>query len=201
MVLGTHAQVDRVQNIAMLELVVTLFLGLLLKLEVVNAEEEHSGLFSGIIAMMTAFIFLYPAISMVLTSERMRSSVLSRLMRCLAPPLTTAARARGAEQSKPHSSGTVATEKSGAEHGATNTDQSAGARSPADLRVRPAQFHGTTEAGPSNEGAATPAASFPPAAACDSHAVTISILSPEDDADAMDMRAHTPEQVDEYGAQ
>ena len=55
----------------MLELVITLFLGLLLKVEVVSAEEEvHNNLLDAIIAVMTVFIFVYPVVAMILTSEK-----------------------------------------------------------------------------------------------------------------------------------
>jgi len=187
-------EVDRVQNIAMLELVVTLFLGLLLKLEVVNAGEEHSGLFSGIIALMTAFIFIYPVISMILTSERMRNSFLSRLTRCIAPSLTFAARARGGDN-KPQSGSTAATKESGAEHGAArDADMSAGARR--NNPARPAQLHSAAEAGPSSRGPATSTSSAP-AAAHDSHAINIEST----DEDDTGMIGHAAEQDDEHGAQ
>ena len=61
-------------NIAMLELYVTLFLGLLLKVEVVSEEESDSAVFTGLVVVLTAFIFVFPLVSIALASSGNHSS-------------------------------------------------------------------------------------------------------------------------------
>ena len=192
-----RAQVNQIQNIAMLELVVTLFLGLLLKLDVVDAEDEHSGLFDGIIALMTALIFLYPVITMILTSKRSQNSVLSRCTWCTAPSLTTTARGSGGE-SEPQHSGAAAADESEAEDGSAHSDASDAAQSLADVSIHLAPLTDTEEAGLSRGHATIPAScvlwtnpiatemepnASSPAAAYELH--EISILPPEDDTDLL----------------
>jgi hypothetical protein len=205
-----RAQVNQIQNIAMLELVVTLFLGLLLKLDVVDAEDEHSGLFDGIIALMTAFIFLYPVITMILTSKRSQNSVLSRCTWCTAPSLTTTARGSGGE-SEPQHSGAAAADESEAEDGSAHSDISDAAQSLADVSIHLAPLTDTEEAGLSRGHATIPAScvlwtnpiatemepnASSPAAACELH--EISILSHEDDTDLL---SQPEEHIDKHEAQ
>ena len=68
----------------MLELVATMFLGLLLKIDMVNAaEEERSRVFDLTVATVTGFIFAYPVVTFLLTSEKVHK-LLSSLMNKLA---------------------------------------------------------------------------------------------------------------------
>jgi len=66
-------EVNRVQNIAMLELLATMFLGLLLKVEMVNVVEERSKVFDMTVTAVTVFVFVYPIITLLLSSEKLHS--------------------------------------------------------------------------------------------------------------------------------
>jgi hypothetical protein len=69
--------VDWVSNVAMLELVVTLFLGLLLKVDMIDAEDAESELFTAIVVLLSTFVFFYPMISIIIASERTQKAVVS----------------------------------------------------------------------------------------------------------------------------
>ena len=68
---------DWVSNVAMLELVVTLFLGLLLKVDMIDAEDAESELFTAIVVLLSTFVFFYPMISIIIASERTQKAVVS----------------------------------------------------------------------------------------------------------------------------
>lgn len=68
------------QNTAMLELVATLFLGLLLKIDMVNdTEEERTRVFDLTVTLVTLFIFVYPVVTMLFTSEKAHNLLSSRI--------------------------------------------------------------------------------------------------------------------------
>ena len=63
----------------MLELVATMFLGLLLKFETVNdaVEQERSRVFDMLVAAVTMFVFMYPVVTLLLTSEKVHKMIAS----------------------------------------------------------------------------------------------------------------------------
>ena len=68
---------DWVSNVAMLELVVTLFVGLLLKMDMIDAEAAESELFTAMVVLLSTFIFFYPMISLLVGSDRAHNAVVS----------------------------------------------------------------------------------------------------------------------------
>jgi hypothetical protein len=70
--------VDAANNIALLELYLTLFLGLLFRVSAVSDDAGESSLFTVVVAAVVAFIFVYPAVGMVLFSRRSRTTVTPR---------------------------------------------------------------------------------------------------------------------------
>jgi hypothetical protein len=67
--------VDAANNIALLELYLTLFLGLLFRVSAVSDDAGESSLFTVVVAALAAFIFVYPAVGMMLFSRRSRTTV------------------------------------------------------------------------------------------------------------------------------
>jgi hypothetical protein len=67
--------VDAANNIALLELYLTLFLGLLFRVSAVSDDAGESELFTLVAAALAAFIFVYPAVGMMLFSRRSRTTV------------------------------------------------------------------------------------------------------------------------------
>jgi hypothetical protein len=67
--------VDAANNIALLELYLTLFLGLLFRVSAVSEEAGESELFTVVVAFLAAFIFVYPLVGMLLFSRRARTTV------------------------------------------------------------------------------------------------------------------------------
>jgi hypothetical protein len=67
--------VDAANNIALLELYLTLFLGLLFRVSAVSDDAGESELFTVVAAALAAFIFVYPAVGMMLFSRRSRTTV------------------------------------------------------------------------------------------------------------------------------
>ena len=67
--------VDAANNIALLELYVTLFLGLLFRVSAVSDNAADSELFTGVVVFLAAFIVVYPAVGMLLFSRRARTTV------------------------------------------------------------------------------------------------------------------------------
>ena len=62
------------QNTAMLELVATLFLGLLLKIDMVNdTEEERTRVFDLTVTLVTLFIFVYPVATVLFSSKKVHN--------------------------------------------------------------------------------------------------------------------------------
>ena len=55
-------QVDQANNIALLELYLALFLGLLFRLNVVSDDAAEGALFDAVAALLGAFIFVYPVV-------------------------------------------------------------------------------------------------------------------------------------------
>jgi hypothetical protein len=54
--------VDQANNIALLELFLALFLGLLFRVNVVSDDAAEGALFEAVAAMLGAFIFVYPVV-------------------------------------------------------------------------------------------------------------------------------------------
>jgi hypothetical protein len=67
--------VDAANNIAFLELYLTLFLGLLFRVSAVSDDAGESELFTLVVAVLGAFIFVYPAVGLMLFSRRSRTTV------------------------------------------------------------------------------------------------------------------------------
>ena len=67
--------VDAANNIALLELYLTLFLGLLFRVSAVSDDAGESELFTLVVAVLGAFIFVYPAVGLMLFSRRSRTTV------------------------------------------------------------------------------------------------------------------------------
>ena len=64
----------------MLELVATMFLGLLLKIETGNVlEQERSRVFDTTVAAVTMFVFVYPVVTLLLTSEKLHNMLVPRI--------------------------------------------------------------------------------------------------------------------------
>uniref|UniRef100_A0A7S0MRJ9 TRP C-terminal domain-containing protein n=1 Tax=Pyramimonas obovata TaxID=1411642 RepID=A0A7S0MRJ9_9CHLO len=69
--------VNRIANIALLELFATLFLGLLLKVDTVNEEAAASSLFTALVMALSCFIIVYPAVAFLVERRHKRKSVTS----------------------------------------------------------------------------------------------------------------------------
>ena len=67
--------IDAANNIALLELYLTLFLGLLFRVSAVSEDAGESELFTVVVAFLAAFIFVYPLVGMLLFSRRARTTV------------------------------------------------------------------------------------------------------------------------------
>jgi len=67
--------IDAANNIALLELYLTLFLGLLFRVSAVSDDAGESELFTVVVAFLAAFIFVYPMVGMLLFSRRARTTV------------------------------------------------------------------------------------------------------------------------------
>jgi len=67
--------IDAANNIALLELYLTLFLGLLFRVSAVSEDAGESELFTVVVAFLAAFIFVYPMVGMLLFSRRARTTV------------------------------------------------------------------------------------------------------------------------------
>ena len=62
---ATLAQVDQANNIALLELFLALFLGLLFRVNVVSDDAAEGALFEVVAALLGLFIFVYPVVSLL----------------------------------------------------------------------------------------------------------------------------------------
>ena len=58
-----------------------MFLGLLLKMEMVASEEGRSRVFDLTVATVTVFVFVFPVATMLFTSEKARNMIASRFMK------------------------------------------------------------------------------------------------------------------------
>ena len=67
--------IDAANNIALLELYLTLFLGLLFRVSAVSEDAGESELFTVVVTFLAAFIFVYPLVGMLLFSRRARTTV------------------------------------------------------------------------------------------------------------------------------
>lgn len=64
-------QINQISNIALLEILVTLYVGLLLKFQIVDESSADSASFTALVMFLNTFIFLYPGVCMLFGRKNM----------------------------------------------------------------------------------------------------------------------------------